>query len=59
MSACSTLTSHEEHKVHDMLVDSRETQGLAGGIVLKTTRMQLPLDPESETYQIVLKSQKA
>ena len=59
MSACSTLTSHEEHqKVHDMVVDSRGAQGLAGWIVLKSTRMRLPLDPESETYQIVLKSQK-
>ena len=51
MSACSTLTRHEEHqKVHDMVVvDSRGAQGLAGWIVLKSTRMRLPLDPELET----------
>ena len=47
--ACSTLTSHEEHqKVHDMVVDSRGAQGLAGWIVLKSIRMRLPLDPESD-----------
>ena len=65
MSACSTLTSHEEHqKVHDMVVDSRGALGLAGWIVLKSTRMRnqricnIRSDPESETYTIVLKSQK-